>query len=299
MAKGISKQAYRWDQTGAADPNLTVLKTSDELDWSDVNVALLNGEPRGFVHQQALPDLRLVMQLNKMDVTVAIDGREHHLIGPIGLPSIIAPETAWSAKWRDNIHALSIFVRRSILAEVGNELFEHDIKSLGLCTQFAIEDRSITWLIQLLMDALNEPKGYANLKVEYIARALVADVLRKHSVTPLECPILQGQLSSKQVNRVIDYIQEHLSSKIMLGDIAKQAGLGQTVFLRRFNASFGMSPHRYVIEARIGLARKLLEEAKLPIIEIAAQCGFADQAHFTAMFKRKVGMPPSRYRQLA
>jgi AraC family transcriptional regulator len=89
-----------------------------------------------------------------------------------------------------------------------------------------------------------------------------------------------------------------LSSKILLKDLTALTGLSQTVFLPRFRASFGFSPHRYVMEMRVGLARKLLGKTNLPIAEIAVLCGFADQAHLTVTFKRIVGMTPTRYRRM-
>ena len=238
------------------------------------------------------------MPLNRMNVTVEINGREQNLTIPANRPFIIGPETPWAAKWPNNIRAISVFVKRRILAEIGDELFGGNIKSIEILSKVAIEDRGMACLLHALKEALYEPKGDANLKVEYISRALAADVLRKHSVPLHERPIVQDPLTAKQTKLVIDYIQQHLSSKILLKDLTALAGLSQTNFIRRFNASLGVSPHRYVMEVRINRARKLLEKSNLPIVEIAAQCGFSDQAHLTVAFKRIAGMTPARYRQI-
>jgi transcriptional regulator GlxA family with amidase domain len=156
----------------------------------------------------------------------------------------------------------------------------------------------MTWLLHSLKEALYEPAGYADLKVAHIARALAADVLSKHIAPLPEAPVAQYRLTATQAKLVADYIQEHLSSKILLKDLTALIGLSQTVLLARFRASFGLSPYRYVIEKRVHRARKLLGKPSLPIAQIAVLCGFADQAHLTVTFKRIVGMTPTRYRQI-
>ena len=303
MIKGRGKQPYRWDQTGLPiNPMIKLLKTSDELDWSDINVSLINtltnGESCGVGHQQALPDLRLLMALSRADVTATINGREQHVITPSGLPSIIPPETPWTAKWRNDFRAISVIVKRSVVAEVANELFGCDVKSVDIVPKFGVDDRGVTWMLHSLEDALDDPKGHGDLKVAHISRALVAGVLLKHSTSLHKCPTARDQLTARQVKLVADYIQQQLTSKILLKDLTALLGLSQTVFIQRFNASFGASPHRYVMETRVSLARKLLATSKLPIIEIAELCGFADQAYFTTAFKRIAGTSPARYRQM-
>ena len=292
------KQPYHWDQTGVVlNPSIALLKTSDELDWSDICVTLGEAQPCEIEHS-ALADLWLLMPLAWTEVTATFDGREHNLTVPANRPFIIAPGTPWNAKWRNATRTICVFVKRHVLAEVGNELLERNVTSLGIIPKFGIQDCSMAWLLHSLKEALHEPKGHADLKVDHIARALAADVLRKHSAPLHDSPIAQDPLTAKQAKLMIDYIQQHLSSTISLNDLAAMAGLSRTSFVQRFNASFGLSPYRHVIEARISLARKLLESSKLPLAQIAAQCGFADQAHLSVTFKRITGTTPARYRQI-
>jgi len=281
----------------AIGEKFTVLKTSDELDWPDLNVSLASAEQAEFVHR-AIPDLWLSMALDQTEIAVAIGGQEQKLTVPVSQLAIIAPETPWSVRLRSEARILNVFVRRRILTEVANELCERDAGSLEVLTKFNADDRSMAWLLHSLKEALYEPQGHANLKVEYISRALAADVLRKYTATPHEDPVAQGGLTARQARLVANYIQEHLSSKIFLKDLTALTGFGQTIFIQRFKVSFGMSPHRYVTEARVSLARKLLKKPDLPLVQVAALCGFADQSHLGTTFKRTVGMTPSRYRHL-
>jgi AraC family transcriptional regulator len=55
-------------------------------------------------------------------------------------------------------------------------------------------------------------------------------------------------------------------------------------------------PHRYVLGARLDLARKLLSQSTLPISRIAEECGFSSQSHLTATFRAAHSATPAQYR---
>ena len=250
------------------------------------------------MYQRAISDLHLSVPMKQIEVTAALNEREQKWVTPAGLPYIIPPDTPYGARWRDGALVLSVCVRRHLIAEVASELFERSVQPFEIIPAFGVKDRSISLLLRSLEEALYEPKGCANVKVAYISRALVADVLRKYSARSQERPIAESKpkLRPKQAKLVIDYIQQQLPYKILMPDLAALTGLSQTAFIQRFRASFGLSPHRYVTEARINQAKGLLGESHLPIIDVAMRCGFSDQAHFTTTFKRLVGVPPARYR---
>jgi AraC family transcriptional regulator len=92
---------------------------------------------------------------------------------------------------------------------------------------------------------------------------------------------------------------EHLGSDISLSELASQAGLSPHYFSLLFKRAFGVSPYRYVLSARIHRAKRLLGERKMAISEIALELGFADQSHFSKVFKTFVGSAPGQYRSLS
>jgi len=106
-------------------------------------------------------------------------------------------------------------------------------------------------------------------------------------------------LSAMQARRVRDYVCEHLGSDISLSELASQAGLSPHYFSLLFKRAFGVSPYRYVLSARIHRAKRLLGERKMAISEIALELGFADQSHFSKVFKTFVGSAPGQYRSLS
>jgi AraC-like DNA-binding protein len=98
------------------------------------------------------------------------------------------------------------------------------------------------------------------------------------------------------VQRARDYLDQHYAENVTLDDLAAAASLSPFHLLRVFRRTVGLPPHAYLTGVRVRQARRLLL-ADLPIADVAAQTGFADQSHLSRHFKRIVGVPPGRYRQ--
>jgi AraC family transcriptional regulator len=92
------------------------------------------------------------------------------------------------------------------------------------------------------------------------------------------------------------YVAVHLHAKIRMADLAKVTRSSQSKFHRSFKASFGCTPGQYVRRMRIERAQNLMMMSSEPLCQIAAECGFADQAHFSRCFRQFVGNPPALWR---
>ena len=106
------------------------------------------------------------------------------------------------------------------------------------------------------------------------------------------------QTSDSRLARVLAYIESNLSEPIRNADMAAILGVSETHFFRCFRRQFGIAPHAYVRIRRAELAKSLMLTTSLPLIEIALQCGLADQSHFTRLFRQLVGESPAKWRSL-
>ena len=79
--------------------------------------------------------------------------------------------------------------------------------------------------------------------------------------------------------------------------LAKDAGFSPAQFRRGFGEHVGVSPRSYLINNRLEIARRLLEENELPVSAVATCCGFSSLSHFIHMFKQSSGLSPLQYRQ--
>jgi len=105
-----------------------------------------------------------------------------------------------------------------------------------------------------------------------------------------------GVLEPRQRTRLERYVEAHLDEAVSLEDLAREIGLSSSYLCRAFRATFGVSPHAYLVQRRLDRARLLMTETPDPLAHIAQACGFSDQAHLCRQFGRRYGMPPNRWR---
>ncbi|WP_295471390.1 AraC family transcriptional regulator [uncultured Pseudomonas sp.] len=108
---------------------------------------------------------------------------------------------------------------------------------------------------------------------------------------------LKGGLAPHLCKRLVDFIETHLDEGLSLGQLAELCALSEYHFARMFRSSFGMPPHRYVLQRRLQRARHLLRESAVPLGDVALACGFASASHFTNRFRQAMGATPGEYRQ--
>lgn len=92
------------------------------------------------------------------------------------------------------------------------------------------------------------------------------------------------------------FIDENLCGPLDIETIAREVALSPSHFKRVFREVEGVSPWAYVTERRVRRAEELLREER-PLSEIAIETGFADQSHFTRVFKRLTGRTPGAARE--
>jgi AraC family transcriptional regulator len=108
-------------------------------------------------------------------------------------------------------------------------------------------------------------------------------------------PVARG-LTSKQLQRVIDYIEAHLERDLTLVELAGVARVSPAHLRRWFGAKVGEPVHRYVVRRRVERARELLLAGDLPASETALAVGFAHQSHMARWMRRLLGVTPRQLR---
>lgn len=104
-------------------------------------------------------------------------------------------------------------------------------------------------------------------------------------------------LTAWQAKRVESHVAARLASPITVRELAQTLRLSAGRFSRNFKARYGESPRVWIGLQRIRRAKTLMLESRATLSEIALECGFADQAHFTNVFRRATGMPPGAWRR--
>jgi AraC-like DNA-binding protein len=95
----------------------------------------------------------------------------------------------------------------------------------------------------------------------------------------------------------LDYLETNYGLNISINEAAKKCGLPATTFNRQFRELLRMTPTEYLLTWRIENARRMLEETQRSMADIAVECGFSDQSHFTKRFRRVTGLTPLAYQK--
>jgi AraC family transcriptional regulator len=120
---------------------------------------------------------------------------------------------------------------------------------------------------------------------------------RCHGVVDPDARVTRGGLPAWQARRINAHIEENISARIHIKQLARLVGLSASHFCRAFKSSFGTSPRDYVLRRRIAVAQALMLTTPAPLCAIAVSCGMCDQQHFTRSFGRIVGESPSSWRR--
>ena len=137
-----------------------------------------------------------------------------------------------------------------------------------------------------VIELLNQTAGLILTKARELAQ--------KHSHTEH----IRGGLAPWQVRRIITHVNANLDAALRVEDLARLVRLSQSHFSRAFSSSFGCPPHRFITRCRLERAKELMLRTDVPLLQIAIECGFADQAHFSRVFLRLVGIAPARWRRV-
>lgn len=147
---------------------------------------------------------------------------------------------------------------------------------------------SINKLINISMEDTMAKDALADLALKML-------ILRIIQTQRLAC-VQQYKLTSSRLQAAVRYIQDHLSEKITVAQLAMAACMSQSAFFQSFKESFGLSPLEYVLKARIEQAKKLMADPLISVTEVCYASGFNNLNHFSKLFKRMEGISPRQYR---
>ena len=270
------------------------LMTSRQAGWEDV------GLERNYIPPGILSDLSINMHAiginvgRHTNITVKVDEyrkkfswlKGEFVIFPAALPvSVNLPDAQTS---------ITVSLPHELLLRNAMELW--DIEKFELIPSFPVRDPLVTQIGKALEVELKKNPDGCQLYAKTMANALAVHLLQNFSNRGHKITHRAGTLPSNKLNLVLDYIDSHLEQKIELADLAALIDYSQYHFSRAFKQATGLSPHQYVLQQRVELAKRLLLKRNMTISEVAITCGFSHQSHLNRHFKRLTGTTPKAFK---
>jgi AraC-like DNA-binding protein len=165
---------------------------------------------------------------------------------------------------------------------------------MPLFAEPVLDDPQLAQSLRDLHAALSH--GTALERDEQLTAAILFLVRRGSSRAPRlpERERLRPPAAAQVAVRIRDMLHDAYALDLAANDLAAAAGCSRYVIYRAFQATYGLAPSEYQRQLRLRSARRLLALGRRPA-EVAAEVGFADQAHLTRWFVRTFGITPGAY----
>jgi AraC family transcriptional regulator len=198
--------------------------------------------------------------------------------------------------WKGIHKVLAFAIAPDFLSQVAIENHCLNPDKIEILPILQSRDSQLDRLVMLFQREMEHFEFAESTYIDSLANLYAIHLLRHYCAFPATLKEYSGGLPPYKLKQAIDYINDHLDSKIKLDDLASLIGLSSFYFCHLFKESTGIAPYKYIIKQRIEKAKVLIKTSKLTIAEIALECGFSSQSQMTQRFSKCVGVTPKVYR---
>ena len=153
----------------------------------------------------------------------------------------------------------------------------------------------VTTGIDMALAMIGEDMGHETALA--VARRHVVYMIRPGGQSQFSAQLKAQSVAPGRLSDLMQWIIEHPSADLTIPALAERAHMSERTFARAFQAETGMTPARFVMQARLEYARQRLEQAQDPVEEVARASGFSNTEHMRRTFQRMLNVSPQAYRE--
>jgi len=214
---------------------------------------------------------------------------------PIGAVSALDLREEPAVLLPNPFDALVLYITQAALDEVA---YAHHVPRVErLVWPHGVLNPVVQHLGKTLLSSLEHPRRTTKLCLDHVLQALNCHFVCSYGGVAIPAPRFRGGLSPWQMRRATELLEAHLDGEIALQKVAEACELSVSHFARAFKTSFRRPPYKWLTERRVDRARDLMTSSRLPLADIAARCGFADQSALNRSFQRIHGITPGIWRR--
>lgn len=266
-----------------------ILASSADLAWPGIHVEYGHNGP------WAVDDLGVTQHYLALNTDP--EPLRFEVKGPSGFSEVVLPPgSVWFCPAGDSFtHRVPVpcsFALVTLDPGRVNRLLEE--RRATLRRSYGLVQPQIEHLLRVLVAEADRGGPSGLTFVEALGAALAIQIVDAFGARPPARAEPRGALPPARVRRVIELIEANLELGVSVEAMAAEVGLSPAHFTRAFKQATGRSPHQHLIAARLEQARAALTRSDARLSEVALRFGFADQAHFTRMFRRHFGITPGQ-----
>lgn len=292
MGKQIARAGARIYTRALVDVGGHELKSLNEPRDPGSPLVVVYSSPPYALNVPSLPAARLAVNLTRSQVSGGIEGDRPRRFDARRHSLFMTP-SAVPVTWRKESPSRHLLIYFSPEMLTGAD--DAESPRAGIPTLFNAAVPGLNRLVDDLVGELLAPGVLSDEVADSLGRLVLVSVARhlKRASTQSRA-LTPGALA-----RLHDYVSANLAERILVADLAREAGLSPDRFAFEFTQLAGQPPHRYVLSMRIDRALELLDTTSSSLVEIAIECGFASQQHMSTAIRRRLGTTPRRYRMQA
>ncbi|NLS18830.1 helix-turn-helix transcriptional regulator [Rhizobium sp. P40RR-XXII] len=192
-----------------------------------------------------------------------------------------------------DLHSATFLLPRTLIQEVV-ELSGTSPRPELRCRR-GERDQVLSNLTDVILSLFDRQNASWEVLLKHLAIAICSHLIQD-SVGETEAGVDDAIFPYNREAAAKEFMRKNLARELSVSEIAAAAGLSANHFSQGFKKVTGVTPHQWLMHARVEAAKDLLRGSESSLKVIAEACGFVDQSHFTKVFSRETGMTPAVWR---
>ncbi|MFZ1699732.1 MAG: AraC family transcriptional regulator [Pyrinomonadaceae bacterium] len=219
--------------------------------------------------------------------TLILDGYYSEILGRKNV--LYSPRTVlWRQAGLTHKDRIAAASSRFFFVEIERQFADRLDQCKNVPEHLAECNGSLTWLASRLRSEIIAGDASSPLIIDGVTLEMLGLLIRQGKSLERNPP--------KWLRRVIERLNEEFATRITTESLAADAGVHPVHLAAVFRTFHQETIGDYVQKCRVSHAISMLRRSDISLAEIAFDCGFSDQSHFTRVFKRRIGMTPGAYR---
>lgn len=218
----------------------------------------------------------------------------YHGVGYTGTVSLLPRHSQSEWLIRDPFRFVHLYFTDESLKRFAVKVLDIEPVSLEIPDLTYLEDAKLASMVSGLCSESFADGMSGSMSSQQKVNEILAHLISSPNHGVHRPVVARGGLSPTVSRMLTDCIQESFHKTLTLSELAAMAGLSEFHLQRMFKVTHGVSPHAFLTEVRIENSIEMIKRG-VRLSQVAFDCGFSHQSHFTRVFKQQAGVTPRQY----